>query len=81
MDIKQNKIKLWEEKMSAAQKQLKIAQSLQVECLGLIKEAQNLEIEERSKIMGNLTMSLAKSQSMENEAYDRITTLQSSYPY
>ena len=62
-------------------KQLKIAQSLQAESLNLMKEAQELEITERARVLGNVTMSLSKAQDMENQCYDRITYLRSHYPY
>jgi hypothetical protein len=79
--IKQTKISAWQDSLNAVTKQLKIAQSLQAESLNLMKEAQELDITERAKVLGNVTMSLSKAQDMENQCYDRITYLRSHYPY
>lgn len=79
--IKQAKISAWQDSLNAVTKQLKIAQSLQAESLNLMKEAQELDIIERAKVLGSVTISLSKAQDMENQCYDRIVYLRSHYPY
>lgn len=79
--MRKNKLELWQAKTEAAQKHLRIAQSLQGEALALLKDSQNLPPDERAKILPNVVASLAKSQSMEDESYDRISDLECNYPY
>ncbi|HEY9703187.1 MAG TPA: hypothetical protein V6C58_12110 [Allocoleopsis sp.] len=78
---KQIKITAWQDSLNAVIKQLKIAQSLQMEALNILKESPNLDIEDRAKTLTNITLALSKSQDMENQCYDRLVHLRNNYPY
>lgn len=78
---KQTKLEIWADSLSATQKQLKIAQSIQIEALSLLKSYKDVEIQDKAKILSNLTIALSKAQEIENRSYDRIKELNSNYPY
>lgn len=78
---KQTKVTAWQDSLNAVIKQLKIAQSLQMESLNVLKECPELDVENRAKTLTQVTLSLSKAQDMENQCYDRLVYLRNNYPY